>query len=245
MNKSQVDGLGERLRGGTLEERDLRELSEYRQTFALAYHAVLESIREGLGLVPTGRPSKSTTAIIEKLRRESIRLSQIQDIAGVRLVVPRIEHQEHVVTRLTEAFDRTAVIDRRTRPSHGYRAVHVIAFVDDVPVELQVRTELQHRWAELSEKMSDVFDPGIKYGGGSESVRARLTAASQVIADNEAIQRRVLALQSRAIEDPSLDTEMRREIEGIRLDNEISTATFADALDAMLNDLRNIAEKPQ
>jgi ppGpp synthetase/RelA/SpoT-type nucleotidyltranferase len=34
------------------------------------------------------------------------------------------------------------VIDRRINPSHGYRAVHIIAKVSGMPIEIQVRTSL-------------------------------------------------------------------------------------------------------
>ena len=39
------------------------------------------------------------------------------------------------------------VVDRRADPVQGSRAVHVIAFPGGVPVEVQVRTRLQHAWA--------------------------------------------------------------------------------------------------
>lgn len=204
---------------------------------------VIERIRVDLGLVPTGRPSKSTTAIVEKLKRESIRLGQIQDIAGVRLVVPRVEQQEQVVAQLVAAFARTTVIDRRKLPSHGYRAVHVIVYVEGVPVEIQVRTALQHRWAELSEKMSDLFDPAIKYGGGSAEVRGRLSDSSRVIGDNEDLQRRVLVLRKRAKADAQTDTGVRKELDEVQAEIEATASWFADALDGMLNDLRRISEE--
>jgi ppGpp synthetase/RelA/SpoT-type nucleotidyltranferase len=57
----------------------------------------LKTIRDQLGLEPTGRPAKSTTSITEKLHRESIRLTQIQDIAGCRIVISDIAEQERVV----------------------------------------------------------------------------------------------------------------------------------------------------
>lgn len=43
---------------------------------------VVGQIRDRLKLEPTGRPLKTTQAIVEKLRREKTRLSQMQDIAG-------------------------------------------------------------------------------------------------------------------------------------------------------------------
>ena len=66
----------------------------------MAYEEVIATIRGAVQLEPTGRPAKSTTSIIEKLRRETIRLTQIQDIAGCRLVVPDLKSQEHVIETL-------------------------------------------------------------------------------------------------------------------------------------------------
>src|SRR5262245_35279291 len=86
-SKTQIDKLGERLKAGGATETDLRELDRYRRSFGTAYDRVTHLIREHLSLEPTGRPAKSTQSIVEKLRRESIRLTQIQDIAGCRIVV--------------------------------------------------------------------------------------------------------------------------------------------------------------
>jgi len=153
--------------------------------FSEAYAAVAGAIRLQLGLEPTGRPAKSTTSIAEKLRRESIRLSQIQDIAGCRLIVSDAREQDRVVASLRELFPFHSVVDRRHKPSHGYRAVHVIAKVDKKGVEIQVRTALQQLWAEVSEKLSDVMDPAIKYGGGAKKVQQFLAASSVVVAKHE------------------------------------------------------------
>jgi ppGpp synthetase/RelA/SpoT-type nucleotidyltranferase len=171
LSKTQIDRLGDRLRRGPSSEADLRLLDEYRRSFGPAYESVIRTIREGLQLEPTGRPAKSTTSIVEKLRRESIRLSQIQDIAGCRVVVEHIAEEERVVGSLRSVFPGSTVIDRGAKPSFGYRAVHVIARTATKLIEIQVRTYLQHLWAELSEKSSDLFDPALKYGGGEAGLQ--------------------------------------------------------------------------
>src|SRR5439155_22940423 len=88
LSKSQLDRLGDRLRKGEIRQEDQRLLDSFRRSFSDSYEVVFRRIRSELGLEPTGRPQKTATTIPGKLRRQSIRLSQIQDIAGCRIVVP-------------------------------------------------------------------------------------------------------------------------------------------------------------
>jgi ppGpp synthetase/RelA/SpoT-type nucleotidyltranferase len=185
LSKTQVDQLGDRLRKGKIAEGDFRLLDAYRGSFAEAYEEVVAIIRDTAELEPTGRPAKSTTSIIEKLHRETIRLSQMQDIAGCRLVVPSLLVQNQVVEQLKSVLAKAVVIDRRKRPSFGYRAVHIIATAQNKPIEIQVRTELQHAWAQMSEKLSDVVDPAVKYGGGDSVTQEILARFSKIIASFE------------------------------------------------------------
>jgi len=187
ISKTSIDALGERLRGGNLSDDDLRQLDSYRRTFADAYESVISAVRD-LGLEPTGRPAKSTPAIVAKLRRETIRLSQMQDIAGCRLVVDDTLHQNQVVHRLTCLFDKILVHDRRETPNNGYRAVHVIVTTNGRAVEIQVRTALQQLWAEFSEKTSDVLGPEIKYGMGDPLYLQILEICSAIIAGIESCE---------------------------------------------------------
>ncbi len=129
LTTSQIDKLGERLRKGPPSEADIRLLDRYRNSFRVAICEVVRVVAEQ-GLWPTERLTTSRMSIVEKLRRERTRLSKMQDIAGCRIVVPRIVEQDKVVTLLTGLFERTTVIDRREKPSHGYRAVHIIVEIE-------------------------------------------------------------------------------------------------------------------
>jgi ppGpp synthetase/RelA/SpoT-type nucleotidyltranferase len=189
VSKSQIDRLGDRLRQETVTETDLRMLDDHRRSFRSAYVHVVDVIRSRFRFDVTGR-LKTTRSIIDKLRRETIRLSQPQDIAGCRVVVADLVEQDRAVSSLREVLPDASVVDRRSSPSYGYRAIHVIVTVTDRLVEIQVRTRLQHLWAELSEKCSDVFDdPAIKYGGGRDDVRRMLQSASELVADGESAER--------------------------------------------------------
>jgi ppGpp synthetase/RelA/SpoT-type nucleotidyltranferase len=196
LRKTQIDRLGDRLRKGSLAEAELRSLDEYRRSFGEAYESTVRRIRERLQLEPSGRPAKSTASIVEKLLRESIRLTQIQDIAGCRIVVANTSAQDRAVASLLAAFPAASVVDRRASPSHGYRAVHVIVQVSETLVEVQVRSALQHRWAEMSEKLSDVHDPKIKYGGGPSEIQAMLMRASEGVETFEAFEVALSELES-------------------------------------------------
>lgn len=183
MKNSEVDRLGERLRQA-ITAQDLTLLDSYRRGFRAAYDAVVDRIRTELGLQASGRPAKSTSAIVDKLRRGTMRLTQMQDIAGCRIVVADIPAQGQLIATLERMFDAT-LIDRRTMSSYGYRAVHVIARSVELPVEIQLRTDLQHVWAEVSEKLADAHGIDTKYGGGPAQIRSTLDDFSALIASFE------------------------------------------------------------
>ncbi len=197
LSNSQIDRLGDRLRKGSPSEAELTLLDEYRRSFGEAYDIVVRTIRDRLQLEPTGRPAKSTSSLIEKLQRESIRLSQVQDISGCRVVVTNVTEQVRVVASLESTFPRTSVVDRRKNPSYGYRAIHVIALISGKLIEIQVRSYLQHIWAELSEKHADVIDLNIKYGGGPETVQKDLAIISTTIAQYEEFEYNLPQLEAK------------------------------------------------
>lgn len=163
--KSQINKLGERLRK---EELLTSEALEQLQAFRALHDAPLaqaqRQIQEQLRIQAAPR-LKTVGTIIEKLRREKSRLSEMQDIAGLRIVQSMSWNaQTSRVRKLEELFPDSRTIDRRLKPSHGYRAVHVIARVDGFLVEIQVRNVLQNLWAQTMERLADTWGRGIRYG---------------------------------------------------------------------------------
>jgi len=118
-----------------------------------------------------------------------MRLSQVQDIAGCRLIVANVRAQDRAIQLLGRACPNSVIVDRRANPCHGYRAVHVIARISEHSVEIQLRTTLQHLWAEFSERLADRVDPGIKYGIGNEQVRQVLSQTSEMVAEFEELEK--------------------------------------------------------
>lgn len=163
-----MDKLSQRLRREpTVSDEDLDRLAVVMQT----YHEVGQEVRDrlvALGYEATVR-TKSTTVLVDKLRRERTSIKSVHDIAGARIVQDcnRLEQDEIVAAIVSEFSDGSVpprVKDRRENPSHGYRAVHVIVTVQDLPVEIQVRTTGQDLWAQLVEALGDRWGRGIRYG---------------------------------------------------------------------------------
>jgi ppGpp synthetase/RelA/SpoT-type nucleotidyltranferase len=167
VSKSALDRLGVRLvAGDSISDNDLAELAR----IVNAYQDVLNGVKlrlGELGFSATAR-MKTTGTLVDKLRRETARLSQVQDLAGARIVVPDRAAQDDAASRIADAFESAGctckVIDRREYPSHGYRAVHLVLQVDKVPVEIRVRTDLQDSWAQLVERIAGIWGRGIRYG---------------------------------------------------------------------------------
>jgi hypothetical protein len=167
MSTAQVDRLGERLRtGGTISEADLILLQGFREENVDALRYVQDVVAAALGDVAQTSRIKTIQTLLDKLRRQSTKLSRVQDIAGIRVVkeMNRLE-QDAMVQALVQALPGAKVQDRRATPSYGYRAVHVVARQGRCSVEIQVRTHRQDLWAQIVERLGDRWGRQIRYGG--------------------------------------------------------------------------------
>ncbi|NJM44348.1 MAG: hypothetical protein HC858_10930, partial [Brachymonas sp.] len=75
---------------------------------------------------------------------------------------------------ICSVFSKVKVTDRRSQPTFGYRAIHLIVVEHEKKIEIQVRTLFQHRWAQYSEALADRAGHELKYGGGHERLRTFL-----------------------------------------------------------------------
>jgi hypothetical protein len=172
ISRTQLDKLGRRLAQDKPISDDDYELLHLA---AGMYQAELDAVEERLrdvGFQATTRV-KTTGTLVDKLRRTNLSLGSIQDFAGARIVIDGTrQDQDQAVDRIMEAFQTCPrapqKVDRRAQPSHGYRAVHVIVYTDAVPVEIQIRTKMQDAWAQISEKLGDIWGRGLRYGQGPD-----------------------------------------------------------------------------
>lgn len=121
---------------------------------------------------------KRKPQIVRKLNRLSVRLTQLQDIGGCRIIVQNNADVDRLHKYLIETVgaQNVFVIDRSTdyremgRDETGYRALHVILKRAGVFLELQIRSRIQHYWAESIERTSVIYGYHLKESEGDAEV---------------------------------------------------------------------------
>lgn len=104
------------------------------------------------------RRLKRLPTIVDKLDRQpKMRLSAMQDIAGVRIVARNMTEFRLLKKRLSRWKYLKSIKDYISEPkSDGYRGMHFIFKKNNQYVEIQLRTQLQHVWSTAVES-TDVF----------------------------------------------------------------------------------------
>jgi ppGpp synthetase/RelA/SpoT-type nucleotidyltranferase len=136
---------------------------------------------------------KRKPQIIRKLRRLSVRLTQLQDIGGARIVVKTNKDVDRLYQHLKfqlESQELTTEVRKsdyrvKGRDESGYRALHVIIKRNGRLLELQLRSEAQHYWAEQIERASIIYGYHLKEQEGDESVIEYFHALSDVFYEIE------------------------------------------------------------
>jgi Region found in RelA / SpoT proteins len=260
MSGNQLTKLGKRLaEPGPISDEDYELLAQVAEFYQAVTDTVQERLRS-LGFEPTTRGFKSTGTMVDKLRRTHLSLKDIHDLGGARIVIDggRLD-QDRAVGRIMQAFEGCPKpplkIDRREEPSHGYRAVHVIVYEESTPMEIQVRTKLQDTWAQISEKLGDIWGRGLRYGEGPDQPEAgvmlgspttrgevvgRLLMFSEVIDGVEANEVTLSQLREEMFEPspPSADTLER--LAAIEESLVISKDQLQSGLDRLLEDIRQL-----
>jgi ppGpp synthetase/RelA/SpoT-type nucleotidyltranferase len=185
ISKSSIDKAGRILAGKDSNSSDRAEaeavLSDFRKRHLEPLTDLTLDLQNWLNDSSTNfllaQRLKRKPQIIKKLGRLSVRLSQLQDIGGCRIIVENNLDVERILNFLKTKIEkeRTKILtttDYRSkgRDDSGYRAVHVIFERESVKLELQVRSRIQHYWAESIERTSVVYGHSLKELEGAEEV---------------------------------------------------------------------------
>lgn len=191
-SKHDIRRAGERLSGALFWDGTDRE--EIIRTFAIASNwrdshvypmrslrmSLIQRMRKlSVGGFSASRP-KTMASIRRKLRiQKTMKLDQINDLGGCRIVTDDIAGMWAIVTECMEGFPhpvrgRPYDYVRVAKPD-GYRSYHVVFDFHAKPhdlsfdgrrVELQVRTWLQHSWATAVEAVGLFRSENLKGGEG-------------------------------------------------------------------------------
>jgi hypothetical protein len=61
--------------------------------------------------------------------------------------------------------------------------VHVVVCIDRVSIEIQIRTLVQHLWADLMERLADRLGRQIRYGGPPNAMAGLTVVEGQLLID--------------------------------------------------------------
>jgi ppGpp synthetase/RelA/SpoT-type nucleotidyltranferase len=137
---------------------------------------------------------KRFSTIVHKLQREPrMALTSMEDIGGVRAILPTQGQVLDVVAMLDKA-DRWKIRRQRFyvdggRPGpkrDGYRAVHLVVVKDGCYIEIQLRTPSQDAWAQSVEQDTRRLRQDLKFGSGPDDLREYYSVISEYFAMIEA-----------------------------------------------------------
>ncbi len=148
----------------------------------LRYHVDRSDARVRDRIEVTQRLKRLDT-LIGKLGRELGNVTQMQDIGGVRAVVPSLRQVYVVRRRLLKSWGIIRERDYIAEPkSSGYRAVHLIVRRMGYPIEVQLRTIGQDVWANQVEETGRQVGLDLKFGAGNERLDSIFVAMAELIA---------------------------------------------------------------
>lgn len=205
-SKSQIERAGQIIKddAATADQLDgaVTIIDNWRAAHAYPMHVFYMNLRRivtGRSDVVVAERLKRIDSIIGKLKREPhMNLWKMQDLGGCRLIAPTIED----VNVLSERFSSSRIRHKFLRKydyieepkNSGYRSLHLVYkyysdkkddYNNNMIIELQFRTHLQHIWATSVETMGLFVGQNIKAGHGDEDVARFFVLVSSLFALEE------------------------------------------------------------
>jgi ppGpp synthetase/RelA/SpoT-type nucleotidyltranferase len=186
LSKSRIDKAGRSLAHPaelTIEAMELEEdFDEYRISHLEPLSLTTLELQQWLhgygGSYYIAQRVKRKPQIVRKLRRLSVRLTQLQDVGGCRIIVENNEDVDRLIGFIQEnvskvgsfALRRVTDYRERGRDETGYRSAHLLLERNGRSLELQIRSRIQHYWAESIERTSVIYGKHLKEQEGDPAV---------------------------------------------------------------------------
>jgi putative GTP pyrophosphokinase len=200
-SKTKIDRAGELLKGKIHSEHDVAKALEVLSSWR-AYHAApLDSfaavlrkrIKKISNQAVVAQRLKRTPSILLKLsNHKTMRLSTMQDIGGLRAIVPTTEEVYALLGLYKKSRSKHHLFlldDYIAAPKRdGYRSIHLVYKLARDPnlfLEIQLRSELQHIWATGVEVFGTLQNSSFKTGQGNKKWLDFFSLLSSVFALKE------------------------------------------------------------
>lgn len=205
-SKNQVNKAGNLIRNDVIDEEKRKDaiaiIDTWRAAHAYPLHALYTSlyrlVKRTEGDIIVVQRLKRLESIINKLKREtSMNLSRIQDLGGCRVILPEVEDVYYLINefknkRKAHIFVKEFDYIKEPKKS-GYRSIHLVyKFMsknkpeyNDMLIELQFRTKLQHIWATALETIDIFTKQSLKAGLGDKTYERYFLLISALFAIKE------------------------------------------------------------
>lgn len=165
---------------------------------------------------------KRLDSIINKLRRQpTMSLWTMQDLGGCRFIVPTVAEVYSYAEQYKNSQIRHKLVDTydyiATPKISGYRSLHLVfqfqsdteskqSYNQNMLIEIQFRTHLQHVWATAVETMGLFTKQALKAGQGDEDIKRFFVLISSLFAlrENCSVVPGTLANQTKLISEIAL-----------------------------------------
>ena len=206
-SRTQIIRAGKTIKKDLFRDEQEREetrkiIDNWRAAHAFPLHIIYTHLRrfaKGNNNIIVAERLKRMNSIISKLKREpNMSLWTMQDLGGCRIIVPSIDDvykYSKIYETSRKRHHRKKIYDYMETPKEsGYRSYHVVyeyhsdsndAYNNNMLIELQFRTQLQHLWATAVETMGLLTNQSLKSCQGSDDVKRFFALVSSLFAIKE------------------------------------------------------------
>lgn len=204
--KRQINDAGDIIRRDDATEEELdfatKVIDNWRAAHAYPLHVIYMHLRRMTGTrrdILVVERLKRLDSIVGKLKRENgMDLWRMQDLGGCRFIVPTVDEvfvfaEKYKNSRVRHEYKRTYDYINNPKPS-GYRSLHLVykfhsdtkdTYNQNMLIEIQFRTHLQHVWATALETMGLFTKQALKAGQGEDYVKRFFVLVSSLFAMKE------------------------------------------------------------